>query len=164
MNIVICPGSAENQKFKRWNVSKYVELSSKFISCGSRLKIVLGPDEGYLNKYFSDFEIVISPSFKELKKISQSTDLAICNDSFLLHFFCFRKIKVLGIYGPTDPERSMPPDIFKISSPKPSKYMPCWGTKNYGSCDNGRCSCFDGLEVKDVFMKSQQILKKSYTT
>lgn len=162
MNIVICPGSAENQKFKRWDISKFVKLSLKLNSSKHRLKIVLGPDEHYLNKYFkdleNDLEIHICPSLSELKEISLSTDLAICNDSFLLHFFCFREIKVLGIYGPTDPERTMPPNVFKISSPKPSKYMPCWGSENYGICDNGRCSCFDNLEVIDVYNEIKKIL------
>lgn len=161
MNIVLCPGSAENQKFKRWNVNNFLSLGKRFVACDHTVSILLGPEEIYMSKNFKDFKLVNSPTFKELNKVASESDLVICNDSFLLHYFCFSGAKVLALYGPTDPVRTMPPNAFKISSKNPSNTMPCWGTRNYGKCDNGSCSCFDNLEVEDVFIKSLDILKKN---
>ena len=160
MNIILCPGSAKTQKFRSWDSQNFIDLSKKFISLNHHVSILLGPKELYLSDEFNDFDIIRAPSFRELKEISLISDLIICNDSFLQHYFCFLNNKVLTLYGPTDPNRTLPPNAFKISSKIPSDTMPCWGTKNYGKCDNGRCSCFDNLFVEDVLTESLKILNK----
>lgn len=68
---------------------------------------------------------------------------------------------MLALYGLTDPIRTMTPNIFKISSKNLSSTMPCSGTLSYGKRENERCSCFDNLEVEDVFIKSLNILKQT---
>ena len=161
MNIVLCPGAAENQKFKRWDSNKFLNLANIFIIKNYNVSIILGPEETYMSKIFKGLDLILSPTFEQLKVIAERSDLTICNDTFLLHFFCFCETKVLALYGPTDPDRTLPQSAFKISSRTPSKTKPCWGSKDYGNCDNGRCSCFDGLEAQDVFNKSQQILKNN---
>lgn len=161
MNIILCPGSAENQKFKRWDSNKFLNLANRFIIKNYSVSILLGPEEVHLSNIFKDVDLILSPTFAQIKSIAEKSDLIICNDSFLLHFFCFCETKVLALYGPTNPNRTLPQSAFKISSKTPSKTMPCWGSKDYGNCDNGRCSCFDGLEAEDVFIKSQKILKNN---
>ena len=84
MNILICPGAAENQKFKRWPVEKFVKLVDIFIDLKFKITIILGPDEEYLSKYFSNKDVYISDSLTTLKRLSSESDLIICNDSFLL--------------------------------------------------------------------------------
>ena len=159
MKIIICPGSAENQKFKRWPSDNYISLAKHLSNGGHEIIILLGPEEIYLNEIFSEFTILQSLSFSEIKKLSDDVDLVICNDSFLMHFFSFNNINVLAIYGPTDPNRTLPPNCNKICSNKPSIYMPCWGSMNYGRCDNGKCSCFKNLEVDNVLDKTYDLLK-----
>lgn len=158
MNLIICPGSAENQKFKRWPVENFLGLANLFKLNDHKISIILGHEEQYLSKYFLNFDLYISISFYKLKKLGQQNDLIICNDSFLLHFFSIINCKVLALYGPTDPDRTLPPNAFKISSKKKSRFRPCWATDNYGKCDNGICSCFDGLEIEDVFKESLYLI------
>jgi len=158
MKFIICPGSAENQKFKRWPILKYLELAELYEINQHTVTIVLGPEEHYLSNFFLKFNVVISASFDELKQISYNANLIVCNDSFLLHYFSIINCNVLAIYGPTDPDRTLPPNAFKIISKKTSLYRPCWGKTYYGRCENGRCSCFDGLDVQDVYKKSLNIL------
>lgn len=160
MNFLICPGSAENQKFKRWPVLNFLGLANQFKLNNHQISIVLGPEEKYLSNYFLNFDLYMSDSFQKLKQLGQKNDLIICNDSFLLHFFSIINCKVLALYGPTDPDRTLPPNAFKISSKKKSRNRPCWGSDNYGKCDNDRCSCFDGLEIEDVFKESLNLLLK----
>ena len=108
--------------------------------------------------FLSDVLLEILVSFEELKKLAIKSDLILCNDSFLLHFFSILNFNVLAIYGPTDPERTLPPNASKIISKKKSQFRPCWGKPYYGKCDNGRCSCFDGLSPQEVYKKSLSIL------
>jgi ADP-heptose:LPS heptosyltransferase len=86
MKIILCPGSAENQKFKRWPAKKFYILAKLFLNSQYDVSIVLGPEEGYLEKEFGDIKIIKSPSFKDLKILGSLSNLIICNDSFLLHF------------------------------------------------------------------------------
>lgn len=160
MKIFLCPGSAENQKFKRWPTSNFNILSSFFLNNNWEVGIILGPDESYLEKYFNGHEIIKSPSFKKLANIAHNSNLIICNDSFLLHFFSFFNINVLGLYGPTDPNRTLPLNASKIISSRFSETRPCWGLPNYGNCDDGRCSCLDGLEPKHVYEKALAIINR----
>jgi ADP-heptose:LPS heptosyltransferase len=164
MNIILCPGSAENQKFKRWSAIKFNNLALRLISLKFEVSVVLGPEEGYLEDYFLEVNCIKSPSFYELKNIGQSSDLVVCNDSFLLHFFSFINVNVIALYGPTDPSRTLPPNAYMIKSNVPSITRPCWGTKGYGNCDSGRCSCFDGLEIEDVINKVTKLLNHTHTT
>lgn len=158
MKIIICPGSAQNQKFKRWPVKKFVELARLSELHGMIVLIILGPEEQDLVNIFLQFNTIQSASFDELKSLSDDVDLVVCNDSFLLHFFSIINKKVLALYGPTDPNRTLPPNAYKLTSKLPSSSRPCWGSKLYGKCDNGRCSCFDKLEANDVFNKALSIL------
>lgn len=160
MNFILCPGSAEDQKFKRWPIFKFLELANLYITNNHNVKIVIGPQEEYLSNFFLKFEINISSTFLELKRLAQESNLIICNDSFLLHFFSILDLKVLGLYGPTDPNRTLPTNAYKILSNKKSIYRPCWGKPYYGVCDNGRCSCFDGLNALDVYKKSLNLVSR----
>lgn len=161
MKIIICPGSAEGQKVKRWSIKNFVELTKKFQNLDYNVEIILGPEEECLSKYFKNNIIHLSKSLSQLKKITLDTNLIICNDSFLLHFFSFLDKKVLALYGPTDPSRTMPLNAFKLTSKSQSNTRPCWGTRNYGRCIGSRCSCFDGLEVEDVLEETENILIKN---
>ena len=69
MKFIICPGSAENQKFKRWPILKYLELAELYEINQHTVTIVLGPEEHYLSNFFLKFNVVISASFDELKQI-----------------------------------------------------------------------------------------------
>jgi len=159
MRIILCPGSAENQKFKRWPITKFNQLGNELLALGHDITIVLGPEEAYLSSSLSEFNIEQSLSFEDLKDKGLKSDLVICNDSFLLHFFSFIEVSILALYGPTDPLRTLPPNAYMITSKRPSRTKPCWGTKNYGKCSHGKCSCFEGLEVEDVVIKISKILK-----
>ncbi len=158
MNILICPGSAEDQKFKRWPIQNFIELIIKLKSKNYNVQVVLGPEEEYLLKNFSKFKVINSATFEELKKISNQNDLIVCNDSFLMHFFCMLERKVLALYGPTISSRTLPPNAYKIEDRGSINKKPCWGNKNYGKCDNGRCSCFDNLDVNKVFNECLRLL------
>ena len=77
MNFILCPGSAEDQKFKRWPIFKFLELANLYITNNHNVKIVIGPQEEYLSNFFLKFEINISSTFLELKKLAQEIHMAI---------------------------------------------------------------------------------------
>ena len=65
MKIILCPGSAENQKFKRWPSSKFKLLGKELLDLGHDISIILGPEEAYLAPIFSEFDLKgIHKSFK----------------------------------------------------------------------------------------------------
>ena len=103
MSILICPGSAKTQSFKRWPVSNFLKLVDLFNKLNYESIIVLGKDESELASSFKHNKIIISPSFEELKKLSEKSIICICNDSFLMHFFSFTGLNTLSIYGSLKP-------------------------------------------------------------
>ena len=157
--ILLCPGSAKSQIFKRWPVKKYVELGMKLKKLNYTVEVLLGKDEEDLAYHFTDFHVNEKLSLTEIHSLISRIDLSICNDSFLMHFFSLFSSKTLAIYGPTDPNRTLPPETHIIKSPIFSKTRPCWGKPNYGKCCKGKCTCLDGLEVGHLLEEVLAILK-----
>lgn len=69
MNIILCPGSAENQKFKRWDSNKFLNLANRFIIKNYSVSILLGPEEVHLSNIFKDVDLILSPTFAQIKII-----------------------------------------------------------------------------------------------
>ncbi|MAJ90362.1 MAG: hypothetical protein CMD08_03705 [Flavobacteriales bacterium] len=156
--ILLCPGSAKTQKFKRWPIKKYTELGKRLKDSDYTVEFLIGSDEKELIPYLDDFEIHTELSLSEIYDLTSKIDLSICNDSFLMHFFSLFSTKTLAIYGPTDPNRTLPPGTLHIKSKIFSPTRPCWGKPHYGKCSKGICSCLDGLEVQDLFEEVFNIL------
>ena len=156
--VLLCPGSAQSQIFKRWPVQKFVQLGAQLQKFDLTVDILLGKEEDDLIPFFDLFTIHRDLSLSEIVDLKAEIDLSICNDSFLMHFFSLFSIQTLAIYGPTDPNRTLPPHVHMIQSPLSSDTRPCWGTVNYGKCDGDRCNCLDGLEVDNLISKVVKIL------
>jgi len=150
--IYLCPGSAMSQSFKRWPVKKFYDLSKLLKERNYEIAVILGREEIELASFFPDTEVFCDLNLIQLSSMISIDDLCVCNDSFLMHFFSAIKIPTLVIYGPTDHLRTLPPNADMIESKLRSKTRPCWGTNNYGKCNDGRCTCLDGLEVEDVMI------------
>lgn len=150
MRILLAPGSAESQKFKRWSLDNFITLAECLRARSFQTDFVLGREELELLEHLSMFNVHAGLGFQDLHELAATSDLAVCNDSFLLHFFSLSDVKTLALYGPTDPSRTLPPNAALIHSEVDLACRPCWGTEAYGKCPIAY-SCLSSLEVNEVF-------------
>tara|TARA_B100001245_G_C22620568_1_gene306179 strand:- start:33 stop:527 length:495 start_codon:yes stop_codon:yes gene_type:complete len=158
MRVFLCPGSGKIQSFKRWSAESFRKLGLLLQKTGLEVFIILGKEEEEISDIFSGFPILNSLTFSGLSKEIKESDLAICNDSFLMHFLSALNVKTLALYGPTDPGRTKPHQAIIIKTKKELQCMPCWGTSLYGNCPFG-IDCLKSIEVTEVFEEVMKIVK-----
>ena len=156
--IILCPGSAKSQLFKRWPAEKFAKLGTELIKLNHEVEVLIGKEEENLMPFFYELKVHTRLPIKEVRNLLLKTDLCICNDSFLMHLSSLLDVKTLAIYGPTDPKRTLPPEVNMIQSPLFSDTRPCWGKEYYGKCNGDICTCLDGLEVENLIQKVLEIL------
>ncbi|MFX0137374.1 MAG: lipopolysaccharide heptosyltransferase II [Candidatus Hodarchaeota archaeon] len=158
--IGIQPGTATHQKWKRWALEKYSELSSRLIKShkakivifGSRDELTLAENLKGMTKY----EVVDSigkTTIKEAAALIKRCNLFICNDSGLMHISAAVDTPVIAIYGPTDYRRTAPfGDIHTIIR-KNISCSPCFKPSKSEVAEN--CpydyKCLDSVSVDEVF-------------
>jgi len=111
--IVIAPGSARTAK--RWSISKFMELSERFIKLGYSIIFVGGEDDKYLIPIIRDalpgeiIKILIgSISIVQAGEWIKKSRLLISNDSAMMHYADFLEKPVVAVFGITDPVRCGP--------------------------------------------------------
>lgn len=108
--VLINPGAGWGAK--RWPVERYAEVARGMLNKGFRVFVNSGPGEVLLAD-----EVVMRTgggatpllcSIEQLIAITRRVSLAIAGDTGPLHLACALGRPVVGIYGPTDPERNGP--------------------------------------------------------
>ncbi len=154
-------GVGKVRPHRAWAIENWVMLAKKILSiCDPDLKIVFlgGEDEEKLSGYFSSFgertiDLIGKLDLIEVSKIINSSTTIISGDTGLIHIASALSKKVVGIFGPTIPERSGPFtgdfDILK------AKNCICIG--DLKSCKKKTNSglCMESISVDDVISKLQ---------
>ena len=101
-----------NWETKRWAPEKWV-LLAKLMKRGDFFPVILWGNEEEKSlalKIHYDTHIPLSPSFsiKEVMGLMREASLLISGDTFALHAACALSVPVVGIYGPTLPQRNGP--------------------------------------------------------
>jgi heptosyltransferase-2 len=159
-NIIIHPGGPMLQK--RWSTENYVELINQILrNFQSHVFIIGGKDESELvklivsnvnNERVDDLSGKLS--LTELVGTLKKADLFIGNDSGPMHIASACGIKVIGLFGPTDPERFGPYGENCIALRMEENCPPC----SHGKCKFSDYRCIDQISVERVINTVNEIL------
>jgi len=152
VSVVIHPGGP--MLIKRWSADRYVELTRQLLQrYPIRIALIGGKDESELvNSIVSAVgdDRVIDLSGKltliQLASLFYKADLFIGNDSGPMHIASACGTKVIGLYGPTDPERFGPYGDNCIALRMEDKCQPC----SQDECKFKDYRCVDLISVEDV--------------
>lgn len=111
--IVVIPGAAK--KFKQWSVENFFAVVKSLIKENYKIVLLGGKEDSDLGKYLESFFdkssllnlIGATLLLDSIAIISQST-LVITNDTGLMHAADMMGVKVIALFGITNPERCGP--------------------------------------------------------
>ena len=108
--ILLHPGGGWGAK--RWPPDRYGALAEEFARRGAVVLVNAGPGEEALAvdvlAAANDHALVVACSLPQLIALSRRVSLVIGGDTGPLHLACALGRPVVGIYGPTDPDRNGP--------------------------------------------------------
>ena len=156
------PGTASHQKWKRWGIENFAELSKMLVELHNAKIIILGSaEEVDMAEYIKgkvDRNIIIvtgKTTIKESAAIIKNCDFIICNDSALMHISGAVNTPVITIYGPTDPcKTSLLNDNHTIVR-KNLPCSPCFRSDAFSDTVVQNCphnyECLRSISIKEVF-------------
>lgn len=113
--ICIVPGVGRIRIHRAWDIESWISFAKNYLTCEKDHKVVFlgGNDEKRLIGYFSDIDdrtlnLIGTLSLTESAQIISKSLFLISCDTGLLHIGAAMSKKVIGLYGPTLPERSGP--------------------------------------------------------
>ncbi|MGB9594952.1 MAG: glycosyltransferase family 9 protein [Candidatus Poribacteria bacterium] len=153
-NIKIVIHAGAPMLLKRWSSQKYVDLIKMLLQdYPAKIFLIGGKDEYELsNKILTaiDDEHIINLAGKltlsELACLLKKSHLFIGNDSGPMHIASACGTKVIGLYGPTDPERFGPYGSNCVALRMEDRCPPCAKDK----CKFKDYRCIDQISVEDV--------------
>ena len=108
--ILVNPGAGWGAK--RWPVERYAAVSTEFVRRGYRVLVNAGPGEEAFAETIvqatSGAAIALNASLEHLIAATRRISLLVAGDTGPLHLACALGKPVVGIYGPTDPNRNGP--------------------------------------------------------
>jgi ADP-heptose:LPS heptosyltransferase len=154
------PGSGAEQKWKRWDLKNFAELSHRLEATGSYACIFfLGPDEEDLETALLDLNVPPWVVFRGNQSILQTAariaqcQLFVANDSGLRQLAVSLGVPSIGIFGPTGTEKNFTPDgLHEAVTADNVLCRPCHYTRWWLSCGKDQ-RCLTGITVEAVLAK-----------
>jgi len=109
--IVLVPGTSNRGAIKRWPLTHWMSLVEALKS-HFQIRWSLGPDEKKLRHWLpkaTDIDALPLVNFWQLASILRQSDLVITPDTGVLHLSILLGVKVIGLYGSSDPLTSAIP-------------------------------------------------------
>lgn len=154
--VIIHPLSTKGYIAKRWLKENFACLSDKLIEDGYEVIFIGKDDEKYVDDIILKMKnkpknLVNKTDFHDLCLLIENAHLVITTDSSPLHISSIFKTKVIGIFGPTDPEIICPKNAYYIY--KKVDCSPCYKKK----CKIMKC--MKEIEVEDVYETIKEIIE-----
>ena len=136
---------------KRWPSEKFISLADKLTGhINAKIIMSWGPQEKEIIENIKSSEnnrITIMPqsTIKQLAAIIKSCDLFVGSDTGPTHLAAALEVPVVGLYGPSDPERNGPYGTKNIIIQKDIPCASCWKRK----CDT--IDCMKNISIDEVF-------------
>ncbi len=155
--ITIQMGTSHMQRWKQWDIKKWVMLTENLLRNNIKIVAVGSPDErGMIVSALSNLTIkpIVAAGKMTLKQtaaIIKKSRLLVCNDSGLMHIAVAMDTLVVAIYGPTDYTRTAPLGDKHVVVRKDLSCSPCYaldGSKKVESCMER--ICLELIEVEEV--------------
>lgn len=128
--VVLNPGAKSH--LKRWTQEGFAEVADRIMDeCGTPVVLVgLKEDEDVIGSITKKMKnkpcnLVNRLNIRQLASLLKHSKLLITNDSAPLHLGCAVGVKVLALFGPTDPNKYGPTGEFDIYINKKLSCAPC---------------------------------------
>ncbi|MFA6078297.1 MAG: glycosyltransferase family 9 protein [Candidatus Omnitrophota bacterium] len=149
--VIINPGSKSH--LKRWRPEGFAEVADLLIDeCKASVVFVgMGEDAKIVSTIINKmkgrpYNLVDKTNIRQLASLMKRSKLIITNDSAPLHLGCAIGIKVLAIFGPTNPDRYGPTGEFDVVMSTKLSCSPC----ESATCERGH-ECMKLVSSADVF-------------
>jgi heptosyltransferase-2 len=162
--IALAPGAVGPSK--RWPASSYADLSRRLVSQGRRVWVVGGPGERALAAEIAAvaphaIRDLTGPDLRNAILALAAADVAVSNDSGLLHVAAALGTPAIGIFGPTSPSLWAPlnPLAAVIETPNELPCRPC----HKPVCRLGHHLCMGEIAVEQVLAATQAAIEAGRT-
>ena len=148
----LAPGTAPKMPTKRWPIGQFKALARLLLREGYRICVVGGRNEQPLAAELASLDsdriadLCGRTSVGEAADVMAGADIAVCNDSGLLHVAAAVGTPVLGIYGPTSPEKYPPLSDRSMVIWKRTPCSPCYRPQ----CPYGNHACMNAVSPEQV--------------
>lgn len=148
----LAPGTAPKMPTKRWPIDQFKALARLLLRDGYRICVVGGRNEQPLAAELASLDpgriadLCGRTSVGEAVDVMAGADIAVCNDSGLLHVAAAVGTPVLGIYGPTSPEKYPPLSDRSAIIWKRTPCSPCYRPQ----CPYGNHACMNAVSPEQV--------------
>jgi heptosyltransferase-2 len=157
--VALAPGAVGPSK--RWPVYSYAEVAQRFTAEGIAVFVLGGPDEKPLA---AQIVADAGPLARDLTGTDlrnaiialAAADVAVSNDSGLLHIAAALGTRTIGIFGPTSPWHWAPLNALAatLQLATPLDCQPC----HKPTCRKGHHRCMRDISAAHVFEVTQRIL------
>ena len=157
--VIVNPGARSH--LKRWTAEGFAEVSDRLIQeCGVNIVFIGLKEDRYVvdevigkmkNK---SFNLVGRINIRQLASLLKRSRLLITNDSAPLHLGCAVGVKVLALFGPTDPKRYGPRGEFDVFL---NSHLSCAPCESATCAHNYECMKLISLDV--VFNTAKMMLE-----
>ena len=156
--VMLNPGAG--WQTKRWPAENFPHLAdklTKYSNANAKIIMSWGPQEKELIENIKsnmNDKITIMPqsTIKQLGAIIKSCDLFVGSDTGPTHLAAALEVPVVGLYGPSDPERNGPYGTKNIIIQKDISCVSCWKRE----CDT--IDCMKNISVDEVFEACVELL------
>lgn len=164
-DIVLGISSFEDEKHKRWPLSKFSQLCNLIHRDFPGVKIVIigsAQEKEYGDELLRITGISDLQNACGLYSIEESCDrirnsaLVIANCNAISHIAGYFNVPTIGLYGPTDPSITGPVSKKLISIRTTSSCAPCYSSIFSRGCANP--TCMDQIHLANVYQSVRQIL------
>lgn len=157
--IAFMPG-AEFGPSKQWPAKYFAELATRFIKKDYAIYIFGSPKDNPIGEEIAQLSNGVAKNLCGQTTLEEVTDLlslvevAITNDSGLMHIAAAVGRPIVAIYGAITPKYTPP-----LTNKKEIQYLgiecsPCFKKK----CPFGHYDCLNGIQVEKVFASAMQLL------
>jgi len=153
--------ASQNWPTKNWPVDYFIRLSKELASQLNARIFLIGDEHALALAQNFDREefpfvtnLVGKTNLQELMALISRLDVLVTGDSAPMHIAAALGTKFVALFGPTDPERHLPPAKDVVMLHKSIPCSPCYS----GKCKAKEFLCMPGIQVEEVFRAIKQML------
>lgn len=146
-------GASNRWITKQWPLENFIELSRRLSNgLGARVVLIGSADDRVLADQFKEqcnipaVDFVSHTDLDELSALVKRLNVLVTGDSAPMHIAAAVKTPIVALFGPTNPERHVPPGKGHTVLYKQVKCSPCYRT----TCHVGHI-CMKHISVEEVF-------------
>ena len=148
-------GSSPAWPTKRWPAEFFEELAVRLTQRPNVRVVLIGsPEDMSLAEHFRGLEgdkilnLTGQTTLEDLISVIKRLDVLVTGDTAPLHVAAAVRVKIVSLFGPTDPHRHMPPASDAVVPTRRLECQPCYS----GRCTNREpLACLRKIPVDEVY-------------